>query len=371
MSNPGLYIHIPFCRAKCPYCDFYSVSDTSLREEFLTAIEAEAALYSDSFCQFDSLYVGGGTPTVLSPQQISTLLKGIRQIFRFNQHAEITIEANPADITEQYAENLLELGFNRISLGVQSFCNNDLRVLGRHHTRDTALNAIDILRKKGVKNLSLDLIYAVPAQTVSSWQDTLNTAATLAPEHLSCYQLTLRRNTVFFNRCKETDKRFASETAQKKFFLSTVEFVAKKGYSHYEISNFAARENLKAYHNEKYWNHSPYLGLGPSAHSFCENRRWWNRRCVGSYIACLKQGVLPVAGQEILKPQQIALESLFLGFRTANGFDIRILESFNNAAGVLDRMVKQKLAEIRQNRVLPTLKGMLFADGIPGLFLSN
>ncbi len=369
MINPGLYIHIPFCRAKCPYCDFYSVSDLRLKDQFLTALATEAGIYEQGCGVFDSLYVGGGTPTVLSTSGLSKLIKTVQKRFVFKASAETTIEANPADITEKTAETLLELGFNRVSLGIQSFSNKDLYILGRKHTKEQALKSINILRRKGFKNLSLDLIYAVPGQTVKSWNETLATALGFESEHISCYQLTVKENTPFFNLYNNSDKKLPGEYTQKKFFLSAVEMLSEKGYVHYEISNYAKKENLKACHNEKYWNHSPYLGLGPSAHSMLDKKRWWNSSCVLSYIKSLKKGLPPVAGQEVLEKEQIALESLFLGFRTKNGFDLSILDAFTDCGKALNKIVNEGFAEIRHNRVLPTLKGMLFADAIPKLLI--
>jgi oxygen-independent coproporphyrinogen-3 oxidase len=370
-EKAGLYIHVPFCAGKCPYCDFYSTEDTRLISAWLDAIEKEILLYTKRFSHFGTLYIGGGTPTVLREQDIEKLAGLVNKYFTFSACSEKTIEANPNDITPDKLSLLSSLGFNRISLGVQSFDSDMLAFLKRRHTVYEAELAIELIRNAGFKNLSIDLMYAIPNQTEKVWIDTLNQAVSFKPEHISCYQLTIKKGTPFW-LLKEKLKTLPedeTEAAEEAFFLTTVRLLEDSGYLQYEISNFARDKNLFSKHNLNYWQHINYLGLGPSAHSFADNTRWWNFSDVRKYITTINERDKPVEGIEQLTDDQIRLESLFLSLRTKRGMDISYFQTYKKAGTILPCLLRDKLVKIEGSMVVPTTKGLLVADSIPLLLI--
>jgi putative oxygen-independent coproporphyrinogen III oxidase len=366
---PGLYIHIPFCLTKCPYCDFFSATDLSLIPAFLEALDQESRLYRDSFAPFDTLYLGGGTPSLLDPASIEALMKILGRTFTFAPDTEITLEANPDDVTPAKLSLWRDLGVNRLSLGVQSFADEDLRFLGRRHTARKALQALAGARAAGFSNLSLDLMYALPGQTPEAWRRTLEQALEFNPEHLSCYQLTLEAGTPL--RDLQAAGRFqpAGEDLERSLLLLTSRFLAGRGYLHYEISNFARSPDRRSRHNRKYWRHVPYLGLGPSAHSFQHGVRWWNFPSVAQYCAALNAGGAPVAGRETLTPDQIRLETLYLGFRTQDGLSLETLLAPTRGPAALAELQRRRLVKVARGRVIPTRRGFLVANRLPLQFL--
>ncbi len=359
-KRAGLYIHIPFCRQKCPYCDFYSIPSLSLVLEFLRALKQELIYYRDCFGSFDTVYIGGGTPTVLSEEQIDGLLQHVFKNARIFHDPEITIEANPCDISMEKARFLRSIGINRVSLGMQSLDNNILRFLGRRHTSEDAIKAFDLLRKAGFENIGIDLIYAIPGQGLSDWLDILKRAVSLFPEHISCYELSFEKKTVFWKRLQKGEISDIEEDTKKRFFIKTSEFLASKGYIHYEISNFAREKSRFSRHNQKYWLHIPYLGLGPSAHSFDGRKRWWNYSSVKRYCKDIQRRVLPVEGLEELSEEQIRMERIFLGLRTCYGIEKRVIAHVPE--DTLSMLQRNDLLRIKDSRVIPTTKGFSVAD---------
>jgi putative oxygen-independent coproporphyrinogen III oxidase len=381
-TNSGLYIHLPFCKTKCPYCDFYSVTDATLIAAYLTALDAEARLYRNRFPAFDSLYLGGGTPSLLTSAQLAALINNLRRTFSFTPNTEITIEANPDDVTAAKLALWLDLGINRLSLGVQSFHEAELRFLGRRHKAKQTEAAIDLIRAAGFTNLGLDLIYGLPGQSLDTWLKTLETALGCAPEHLSCYQLTLAAGetpalrTPMAQRLARGEFALPDEETQRDFFLLTAGFLTARGYLHYEVANFA-REGPQAgslchyvcRHNMKYWNRTPYLGLGPGAHSFLPERRWWNLSSVEHYGAALSAGDAPVAETESLSPEQIRLETLALGFRTCEGVSLATIRERPGGDAVVAALTQAGLVRVDHDRVIATSQGLVVADRLPLSFL--
>ncbi|MEW6186770.1 MAG: radical SAM family heme chaperone HemW [Thermodesulfobacteriota bacterium] len=367
-AHPGLYLHVPFCRHKCPYCDFYSTTDRSLIPRLLAALEKEAAYYRDQFPSFDTLYLGGGSPSILSGDQIESLLARIRDRFSFDPEAEITIEVNPNDLDPDKIKDLSRAGINRISLGVQSFDDQILHFLRRRHTAAEAEETVYWIRQAGFKNMGMDLIYGIPGQTINQWLADLEKAFTFRPEHLSCYQLTIAQGTLFGGLKEKGALQPLSEEEEADFFLSTSAFLKQHGYIHYEISNFALEENYFSRHNQKYWQREPYLGLGPSAHSFRDNRRWWNIRSLNKYCRALEGGEPPPEGQEELSEEQVRLETISLGLRTRAGLDLEALGIHWNREKTLTTLLGNEWAELKGNRLIPTTKGFLQADRLPLFF---
>ncbi|MCX5892002.1 MAG: radical SAM family heme chaperone HemW [Deltaproteobacteria bacterium] len=372
---PGLYVHVPFCQSKCPYCDFYSITSPDLISAYLEALENEASLYKDSFASFDSLYLGGGTPSLLTREQLTSLTKNLRRHLIFSSDTEFTLEANPDDLTTEKLRLWRDLGINRLSLGVQSFDEAELVFLQRRHTARQTMRVIELIRAAGFANLGLDLMYGLPGQSIDAWLKTLETALSFTPEHLSCYQLTIEAGetpappTPLARRLARGEFVLPDEEAQREFFLLTRQFLEDRGYIHYEISNFARGEEFLSRHNRKYWNHTPYLGLGPAAHSYKSGRRWWNFASVAQYCAALNLGTAPVAGSEDLTPEQLRLEALYLGFRTRDGVPLEVIQRHPRWPVVLSELGQSGLVKLANGRVTATAQGLVVADRLPLLLV--
>jgi len=366
----GLYLHIPFCLSKCLYCDFYSSTSISAVPDFLNGISKEMEMYRHQFNPFDTIYIGGGTPSLLSPKQLENILIKIRKNFDLISNTEITIEANPADLNRSFLDSMREIGINRINIGVQSFDEKVLGFLGRRHSIKQAISAIEASRKAGFHNIGLDLIYGVPAQNIEPWLDTLRQAVVFSPEHLSCYQLTLEAKTPLGIRYQAGEFSIPGEELQYEFFMKTSEFLRDAGYIHYEVSNFARGQEYASRHNQKYWDHSPFLGLGPSAHSFQSNQRWWNHRSVDQYLAAIHAGNLPIEGKEILTMEQLRLEALYLGLRTKRGVSLQGFKNqytydlFTEKKELLAKLEEEGFISIRDSFLYPTQTGLALADSL-------
>ncbi len=368
--SSGLYIHIPFCRTKCPYCDFYSVTQTEKMPLFIASLIREMKLYRGLFAPFDTIYLGGGTPSLLSSDQIKTILDALRKTFSFAPDTEIACEANPGDLTPEAATALRAAGINRITIGVQSFDDRVLAFLGRRHKASEAIAAIKNTREAGFANVGLDLIYGVPGQEIGRWLETLKTALSFVPEHLSCYQLTLELSTPLGSRLQRGELILPHDTLLHEFFTHTSETLEGAGYIHYEVSNFARGYDWMSRHNRKYWNHTPYLGLGPAAHSFAGRRRWWNHRSLDRYIGMVNAGLPPIGGTEILTREQVLLEALYLGMRTREGIDLeRFAERYGcdlitEKGTALRALQEQGLITIQDGRLRPTRAGLAVSDSV-------
>jgi oxygen-independent coproporphyrinogen-3 oxidase len=366
--HPGLYVHVPFCRSKCPYCDFFSIPSLEWVPHWLQGIQQEASHYRELFAPFDSLYLGGGTPSLLTDTQLVALLESLLSSLAFTADTEMSIEVNPDDLTRERLVRFRDLGVNRISIGVQSFQDEELQILRRRHRAQKTKRVLEWVRASGFTNVGVDLIYGLPGQTLAGWLGNLKTALEFRPEHISCYQLTIADPTPFGKMLAEGRINPLGEEEARSFFLLTSEFLEAHGYIHYEVSNFALGEQYLARHNSKYWQHIPYLGLGPAAHSFHENRRWWNVDALDSYCQQLAADVPPIADSESLSTSQIWLETLSLGFRTRTGIDLAAFQDQPCAAGVLHELELAGLVQVQNARVVPTRAGFLVADSLPLLF---
>jgi len=369
-EQAGLYIHIPFCKSKCGYCSFYSIKSLNLLPDFIDALKKEMKFYSKLFKSFDTVYLGGGTPSLLTPQQIETILKTVGKFYKIDPHAEITIEVNPGDVSLEYFQSLRLLGINRLNIGIQSFDDQLLKFLGRRHSASDALESMEAARDAGFSNIGLDLIYGVHHQDLKSWDKTLQKTITLKPEHISCYQLSLAPKTPLYQIYQEKSIKLPSNEQQTKYFFTTSEILENDGYLHYEVSNFAREECLKSKHNMKYWQHVPYLGLGPAAHSFLDNKRWWNKAAVKTYLQEISAGNMPVENTETLSAEQLQLEALFLGLRTKAGIDLKLykirygVDLLEDKKSMIDLLIKNKLVELKDSFLRPTRAGMAVADSL-------
>ena len=367
MSDSGLYVHIPFCRSRCVYCDFYSQTDFSPVPVWLEAVKREARLHKERFGSFDSLYLGGGTPTTLTPFHLGDLVQFLFKEFPFQEDLEFTVEANPDDLSRDYVGFLKGLGVNRVSVGAQSLDDEELAFLRRRHSAEQAEKAVRRLKEAEFDVLSADLIYALPGRTEKDWLRTLQRALDLSLDHLSCYQLTFEAKSPLGALLRRGEVRKPGTETERRLFLATSSLLEQEGYLHYEISNFA-RQGRQCRHNLKYWDGSPYLGLGPSAHSFDGRTRWWNTRSIHRYMERVIGGRSPVSGKEILSEEKRSMEYLLLGFRTTLGVDVDKINNNNNLDALFKQLMESGLAVLKDGRLVPTREGFLHADALPLLF---
>lgn len=285
----SLYIHVPFCLTKCNYCDFLSIAfDEAVARKYVEALRREIRLRGGR--KIETIYIGGGTPTVLPVDSIEDIFKTVRDYFEIAKDAEITIEANPGTLDTKKTKALAGLGINRLSIGVQSLNDKELRFLGRCHTAEEAMKAID---SPGFENFSADLIYGIPGQSMRSWQNTVKCALSSGPAHISAYELTAERGTPFYEDVMSGKVNTPPEALVVEMFEHGLDAFEKAGLMHYEISNFA-RPGLECRHNLNYWKRGEYVGLGAGAHSFEAGRRSKNTGYVFKYIENLSKGLLPV-----------------------------------------------------------------------------
>ncbi len=366
--SPGLYVHVPFCASKCGYCDFYSVTGTSGVSRWLDAVSLESRIYEGLFPSFGTLYIGGGTPSVLDGPDLERLIGTICETFEFGEDFEFTLETNPDDLTEDKLGILRGLGVDRLSIGVQSLDDGELRLLGRRHDAAAALGAVEKARRAGFDDLGIDLIYAIPGQTLEKMRATLEQALSFGPEHISCYELTLEPETPLARAIDRGEVKGVSEETGRGLFVMISETLREKGYIHYEVSNYARGEEHRSRHNSGYWDHGSYLGLGPSAHSFSSGERWWNIDDVDRYCSALEGGKSPVDEKEILSDTQLLLERLYFGFRTSAGFPLDFFDSLPGGGETLAELERTSLVRTEGSRVIPTLLGYLLSDRLPLLF---
>ena len=371
----GIYIHVPFCLRKCNYCDFYSVTDLSLKPAFLEALSSEISAANPGPLAFDTIYIGGGTPSLLEPQEVKTIIEGLFSKFRFEQPVEVTLEVNPGTVDFEKLQGFRSAGVNRLNIGVQSFQKKNLEVLGRIHSAGQAHAALVDARRVGFAAVGLDLMYGLPGQTLQGWSEDLESALAHEPEHIACYMLTVEPATPLAEEQRLGRFLPAPEEAAADLFLATSEFLTTRGFLHYEISNFArwgaggvaARTSR---HNTKYWAHAAYLGFGPAAHSFLPPKRFWNHRDVKSYVEAVKRVGRAISGEETLTREQEMMELTMLGLRTTAGVD---LQDFKGRFGAdfmqmhgdaVAELHSQGLLRLEDGRCAPSLRGMLYINTI-------
>lgn len=323
----GLYLHVPFCKSRCAYCAFYSQTNTRQQEVFVASLCRELELRREELAPsipIETVYFGGGTPSLLSPSQLEKIVDTIRRVYSPEPDAEWTLEGNPDDLTPEYAHALRLLGFNRVSLGVQSFCDEELRFLGRRHTAQQVYGAIDALRASDFSNISIDLIYSLPGQSHRLWQQNLSAALALDVPHISAYNLTYEEHTrlAHLAHCGSIEKQSDEDALLDYYYL--VDTLYERGYDHYELSNFALR-GMHSRHNSAYWDRVPYLGFGPSAHSYLPESRYANVSHLQRYTDYLQQGTVPMGFREDLSPTDCFNESIMTGLRRSKGVDLQLV----------------------------------------------
>ena len=369
MNKSGIYLHIPFCKTKCIYCDFYSVTkrDDSI-DKFVNCLIKEIRLNKNRLEStiFDTIFFGGGTPSVLTENQLENILNTLYENFSIDKKVEITLECNPGEITFEKLAHFRKIGINRLSIGFQSFNEKNLKFLGRLHSSKQSISTFNHARKAGFDNINIDLIYDIPKQKIKDWKDDLFLGTSLEPEHISAYSLTVEKNTVLHSMVKNKTAIMPSEEIDKKMFLSTISYLEQKNYIHYEISNFS-KKNKECAHNLHYWRLEPYLAFGPGAHGFDGKKRWWNKKSIDFYINQIDQNILPVEFEETLSKKDSFNETIMNGLRLIEGAEIQKLDSLinQNLENYIDSFT-EKWPYINNNGKNLSLnkKGLLFADEI-------
>lgn len=366
-----LYIHIPFCKQKCSYCNFHFSTSLKMKEEMLIAMRKELFLRKDELenKRLKSLYFGGGTPSILSVSEINIFIDEVLKYFSFEENIEITLEANPDDLNFNFLKDLKNTPINRFSIGIQSFFEEDLKLMNRAHTALEAEQSIKLAQDFGFQNINVDLIYGIPTSNFEQWKTNLNKAVELDIQHISAYALTVEPKTALNQWIKKKPSLLPKEKVQSRDFFYMVEFLQKNGFEHYEISNFG-KKNYHSKHNSSYWEYQPYLGIGPSAHSYDGKAlRSWNISNNAKYMKSLSENTLPNE-REKLSMEDCYNEMLMIGLRTTKGVDLEMMRK--NFSLILMKefykKVNSKIADnilyIEKNHLKINKKYWFFADGI-------
>jgi oxygen-independent coproporphyrinogen-3 oxidase len=374
----SIYIHIPFCIKKCIYCDFFSVPyDESTACAYSRALCKELFLKKHLAGKLKSVYIGGGTPSLLPDECFREIFSYLKDNYELSSGAELTVEANPGTISESKIYLLLGLGVNRLSMGVQSFNNEELRVLGRIHTSEEALRSIALIGKAGLRNFSIDLIYGIPSQSFNSWCESLSMAAGCSPAHISAYELTPEKGTILFDLISNPslnsvgNLKMPPEDSILDMYHYTLDCMANNGYEHYEISNFA-RPEFRCIHNLNYWNRGEYIGAGAGAHSFINGVRSRNVEDIHTYIKQLSSGVIPEEDEIHLTLQDSLREWIFLGLRKTEGISIKRAQDEGLDILLAGRdMIDSGHIEMRDDAFRLTRKGVVISNTIIAKLFQN
>ena len=388
----GIYIHIPFCRSRCIYCGFYSTTALDLRQRYVDALcremeirgtrKEEGGKRNDE--EIETIYLGGGTPSQLTPSQLRQLFIYINKVYPLTSEREITIEVNPDDVTVEFAALLQQLPVNRVSMGIQTFDDQRLRFLHRRHTSRQAIEAVSILRAAGINNLSIDLMYGFPGETLSDWQSDIDSALALNVEHISAYCLMIEEGTPLHRMLKQHNgdcplceqrselqgdcPQCVDEETERQMYYTLIDRLTAAGYEHYEISNFA-RPGFRSRHNSSYWNGTPYIGLGAAAHSYDIRSRSWNIADINAYIKGIERGER-LFKEELLDNDTRYNDAVTVGLRTCEGIDLNALPKkyrdycMKNARRYLDDGLLE--LSVVENLTSPTLhltrRGLFVSD---------
>jgi len=359
-----LYIHIPFCVRKCIYCDFLSVAyDESAAAKYITSLCKELAVRKDSAGRLKTVYIGGGTPSLLSGDSFRQLFHCLRENFRLSDDAEITVEANPGTIDGPKMHVLLSLGVNRLSIGVQSFNDAELKSLGRIHTSEEAVRALELIKGAGLTNYSIDLMYGIPGQTMETWKETLSQAIRLTPCHISAYELTPEKKTPLFGLLESGKMRLPGEDPVLEMYNYAIDHLFAAGYEHYEISNFSM-PGFRSIHNLNYWNRGEYLGAGAGAHSFAAGIRSRNMEDVARYCAAADRGIIPSAENVPVTPAEAARELIFLGLRKISGISKVEAEALGLNIGAAASLLQEGYLEEDHESLRLTRKGLPLSNAV-------
>ena len=379
----GLYIHIPFCIKKCHYCDFYSLElnnkyDINSRRSSSPAVsrlidnlckEIELTTTQSNFKhEIDTVFIGGGTPSLLSKEELSSVLDQLNKYYTFKDDFEFTIECNPGTTNKEKIKDFIELGVNRISFGIQSFIPGELEFLQRIHSADEAVKSIHEARDAGIENLSIDMIFAIPGQTIESLNKSIDTALSLQPDHISYYSLIYEEGTPLYKDMLNDKIAVIGEDEDAKFYEHVIDRMTEKGYKQYEVSNFA-KDGKYCYHNLNYWHCGEYLAFGPSAHGFVERKRYKNFKSLKHYNESLAVNTLPIEHSEFITDENMITELIMLGLRS-DGINWKALKlnfsayKYANADKLIDEFTAQRLIMNDQDKLRLSKSGYLLCDEI-------
>lgn len=380
----GLYIHIPFCKSRCIYCGFYSTTRLEQRQKYVDALCKEMILRRDHRSEgvkefrssdntkatnnlstkINTIYLGGGTPSQLSIVQLEQLFIYINKVYSIGDDAEVTMECNPDDITDDYVQAISRLPINRVSMGVQTFDDNRLRFLHRRHSSENVYNAVERLRQAGINNISIDLMYGFPNQTVDEWRLDIEKAISLNVEHISAYSLMFEEGTPLFKMLESKKIKEADEEQSLEMFNSLIDTLTAAGYEHYEISNFA-KPGFRSRHNSSYWQGIPYIGIGAAAHSYDIKTRQWNVSDIDEYIKSIDKGIIPME-YETIDDDTRYNDTITTALRTADGIDMTSLSTKHrtHCHASAETYIAQGLLELKNNRLRITRKGIFVSDMI-------
>jgi oxygen-independent coproporphyrinogen-3 oxidase len=364
----GIYIHIPFCRKRCHYCDFYTTTQIKRKPELVNALLRELILRKPFFSneQINTIYFGGGTPSLLSVEDINRILDTIFSHYVVVHNPEITLEANPDDLSEKHLVRLAQTRINRLSIGIQSFHNHQLQLMNRRHSAQEAIDSVKFAQETGIKNISIDLIYGLPESNATLWNQSLEQAGKLNVQHISAYHLSYEKGTVFDVKTRQGKLFPCSEDESISQFQALIDWAGKEKFIHYEISNFG-KEGCFSQHNTNYWKQEKYLGIGPSAHSYNINSRTWNASNLSVYIDSIDKGNLPLE-EEILSETDKYNEFLITSLRTRWGINLQVLEQIFGTEKK-KKLIGQAQPYIQNQKLYNKNNSLILSDA--GVFVSD
>lgn len=373
----GIYIHIPFCKSRCIYCGFYSTTLKTMQDRYTDALcremdirteDLSATTASSESSVIKTIYLGGGTPSQLTHENLRRLMSHVKRVYNVDRNAEITMECNPDDITEEYAAVISSCGINRVSMGAQTFSDERLRFIRRRHTAAQVDGAVSILRDAGIRNISIDLMFGFPGETADEWRNDISHALNLDVEHISAYSLMFEEGTPLYDMLAEGKVQEIDEDASLAMYNELIDRLTEAGYEHYEISNFA-RPGRRSRHNSSYWHDVPYTGIGAAAHSYDRVSRQWNVENINEYIDSIGRGILPTEREELDKPTRFN-DMVTTALRTCEGISIeKLMTDFGDEyheyiSKGAEKFVRQGLLEITGKHIRLTRKGIFISDTI-------
>lgn len=370
----SIYVHIPFCKRKCYYCDFFSVTELELIDKYTAALQKEIELFTaqnnTTGQKISTIFIGGGTPSLLNVTQMEAIISTLYKCFDLSTLHEFTIESNPGSISEDNLRAFKQFGINRLSIGIQSFNDEDLRFLRRIHNSREAVQAVDLARRAGFDNLSFDLINCIPGQNLNSLDKNFEFIQQLNPEHVSIYNLIFEEGTPLFRDLESAKIQELDEDLQADMYLRYAELLSCHGFEHYEVSNFArsGAKDFRCFHNLNYWKRGRYFAFGPAANAFIDNKRYWNTKNMLKYFSMLSDETLPIDDIETLNLQNELEEYIMLGLR-ASGIDLNHLSEYfsidrKNISAFSEQLSERGLAVLNNNILKLNSRGYLISDSI-------
>lgn len=373
----GLYVHIPFCKSKCYYCDFLSFPKLDQVEAYMEALMKELAYYGQQINgvhTIGSIFIGGGTPTVLSPFLIQRLCQKIKEHFVLEEGYEWTIEANPGTVTKEHVEAFIEGGINRVSIGLQACQNTLLKQIGRIHQKEDWEKTITLLKAGGITNINTDLMFGLPGQKFEEWQETLEEVVKKEIPHLSAYGLIIEEGTLFYERYEKGELDLPEDEFERAMYDYTKTYLSTHGYEQYEISNWA-KKGYNCKHNCLYWQQQWYIGVGLGAHSYMNQVRYHNTTCMETYISAQGDGRQLVREEELINEKMAMEECMFLGLRMTKGIDVDIFNKkfgkdiFEIYGETLDKWIKENILAYHKGRIYLTERGIEISNQVFASFL--